>query len=105
MPVASTASSSSSLASSAPSMPIAASVPSRQGPMKQKQPMIQRALTGGAVLANASEHSQSEHSESTNPEAQDPGASAHEIGLLANEVWSLLKRKIKFEAELLGKRF
>lgn len=98
------AGSSSSAYSRAPDMPIATSIPAR-GPQTQSATVIQRATHGGAVHANRTEH-QSETSErSTNPQAQDPGASAHEINVLANEVWTLLKRKLLLESERLGKRY
>jgi hypothetical protein len=96
-------STSTSLVSRAPQMPVAASVPASRS-FQKSQTIIQKAISGGAVHANATEHGSSTES-STNSTAQDPGASAHEIGLLANEVWSLLKRKLQFEADRLGKRF
>lgn len=96
-------SSTTNLVSRAPEMPIAASVPASRS-FTQTQSVIQRARPGGAVHANRTEHSNRTES-TTNSIAQDPGASAHEVGLLANEVWSILKRKLQFEAERLGKRF
>jgi hypothetical protein len=84
-------------------MPVAAATPSSRS-YQQSQTVIQRAVTGGAVHANRTEHSRNTES-TTNSSAQDPGASAHEIGLLANEVWSLLKRKLQFEADRLGRRY
>ena len=95
---------STSISSRAPAMPIAASVPARP-PQASQQAIVQRA-TGGAVHANSNEHShENESSTGENPQAQDPGAAAHEINLLANEVWSLLKRKVLHEAERTGRRF
>jgi hypothetical protein len=84
-------------------MPIAASVPASRS-FQQSSSIIQRARPGGAVHANRTEHSSNTET-STNSIAQDPGASAHDVGLLANEVWSILKRKLQFEAERIGKRF
>lgn len=97
-------SSPSSAYSRAPEMPIATSIPAR-GPQTQSATVIQRATHGGAVHANRTEHQNGTHEQTTNPQAQDPGASAHEINLLANEVWTLLKRKLLLESERLGKRY
>ncbi|MFI5385010.1 MAG: hypothetical protein ACHQ50_02720 [Fimbriimonadales bacterium] len=95
--------SSSSLSLRAPDMTIATSVPARP---PQQTAMIQRATaSGGAVHANRSDHAPDSHGDQTNSQAQDPGASAHDVNLLANEVWSLLKRKLLFESERLGKRY
>jgi len=96
-------SSSSGIASHAPGMPIATSVPARPS-QAQSQVTVQRAQSG-AVHANRTEHSAQSSEETTNPQAQDPGAAAHEINLLANEVWGILKRKVLHEAERTGKRF
>ncbi|HWA81955.1 MAG TPA: hypothetical protein VG820_00875, partial [Fimbriimonadaceae bacterium] len=87
-----------------PEMPIAASIP---GTRSSSQPaaIIQRATHGGAVHANQTEHQNDTHEQTTNPQAQDPGAAAHEVNLLANEVWTLLKRKLLHESERLGKRY
>ena len=81
-------------------MPIAASVPARP----PAQVVIQKAQSG-AVHANANEHPEQSQQQNTVTEAQDPGAAAHEVNLLANEVWGLLKRKMLLEAERIGKRY
>jgi hypothetical protein len=86
---------------SLPEMPIATSI-------KAKPPAaamsLQRNRTGASPASPAGSSSQTEHDSDVNS-PRDPGASAGEINLLANEVWSLLKRKLTFEAERLGKRF
>jgi hypothetical protein len=83
-------------------MPIATSV-------KAKPPAgamaVQRARTGSDVATpsrGSSRHT--EHQTDVNS-PRDPGSSAGDINMLANEVWSLLKRKLTFEAERLGRRF
>ncbi|HVT11707.1 MAG TPA: hypothetical protein VHE55_05535 [Fimbriimonadaceae bacterium] len=86
-----------------PEMPIATSIPARSS--SQPATVIQRATHGGAVHANRTEHQNDTQEQTTNPQAQDPGAAAHEVNLLANEVWSLLKRKLLHESERLGKRY
>jgi len=62
---------------------------------------IQRVETGGqSAAASPSEASQKD----TNLASQEKGAAANDVHLLANEVWSLLKRRMETEAERSGRR-
>ena len=62
---------------------------------------IQRVVSGsqGAGIS-ATEASQQD----TNLASQEKGAAANDVHLLANEVWSLLKRRLETEAERSGRR-
>ena len=62
---------------------------------------IQRVETGGqSAAASPSEATQKD----TNLASQEKGAAANDVHLLANEVWSLLKRRMETEAERSGRR-
>ena len=66
---------------------------------------IQKATKPGGATPSNPQDQRGHQSSNTNPSALDPGAAAHEMNLLANEVYSLLKRRLLFEAERSGKRF
>jgi hypothetical protein len=86
---------------SLPEMPIATSV---QAKPPTAAMTVQRNRVGASPASQAASRGQTEYDSDVNS-PRDPGSSAGEINLLANEVWSLLKRKLTFEAERLGKRF
>jgi hypothetical protein len=92
---------SSILAHQAPAMPIAASVAAAKPTASST--FVQRAqMNEGIATAPNSSIQEPEHSSSRT--TKDPGQSAHEINMLANEVWTLLRRKLTFEAERMGRR-
>ncbi len=62
---------------------------------------VQRATSGEPSAAPAGSAS---HQQSVNLASQEKGAAANDVHLLANEVWSLLKRKLETESERLGRR-
>lgn len=62
---------------------------------------IQRVASGGPSAALAGTKSVQPD---VNLVSQEKGAAANDVHLLANEVWSLLKRRLETEAERLGRR-
>lgn len=91
----------SALAHSAPAMRIAASVHAPVPPASNS--FIQRSgMDHGQVTADNSAVQETENSSARS--TKDPGAVAHEINMLATEVMAILKRKMRFEAERLGRR-
>lgn len=62
---------------------------------------VQRAASGEPSAAPASGGT---HQQSVNLASQEKGAAANDVHLLANEVWSLLKRRLETESERLGRR-
>lgn len=102
-PSASVASSHATSSFKLPEMPIAASIPAK--PPKGSSMAIQRSNTGSQVASPSTSRSgETQHQSEVNT-PQDPGAMASEVNLVANEVWSILRKKLAFEAERLGKRF
>lgn len=62
---------------------------------------VQRAASGEPSAAPAGGEA---HQQSVNLASQEKGSAANDVHLLANEVWSLLKRKLETESERLGRR-
>ena len=70
-------------------------------PSSEETWAIQRAASGeqsaAATLPEA-------HQQDVNLASQEKGAAANDVHLMANEVWSLLKRRLETEAERIGRR-
>lgn len=62
---------------------------------------IQRVASGGSSAGGAEAKSPQQD---INLVAEEKGAAANDVHLLANEVWSLLKRRLETEAERTGRR-
>ncbi len=70
-------------------------------PLSEGTWAIQRAASGSPSAAPSASES---HQQDVNLASQEKGAAANDVHLLANEVWSLLKRRLETEAERIGRR-
>lgn len=70
-------------------------------PLSEGTWAIQRAASGSQSAAPSASES---HQQDVNLASQEKGAAANDVHLLANEVWSLLKRRLETEAERIGRR-
>ena len=64
---------------------------------------IQRVVTGGSAVSNTTAQSPTQTHRQTSQAASDQGQASSEVNLLANEVWSHLKRRISAEADRRGR--